>query len=388
MDFPKELGVRPIVNGVGPATRLGGLPLSDGVLEAMRAATELNVRMDELQEAAGARLSELLGVPAVYVTSGASAGLTLATAVCVAGDDLSQADALPRILGPRRRVIVQRGHRDPYDHALSAAGVELTEIGYWGSTRPGELARQLDASVAAVLWRPAPVHDLLDLATVTGLAHDAGVPVIVDAAMDVPPVERLQGYFSAGADLVVVSGGKGFRGPHTSGLLCGAPDLIRAVPLHHLDMDVREQTWGASEVTGLVPRCGRHGIGRGMKVGREQIVGLLAAVTEYVANPSAHDQHYDAELMAVEIGLGGDRRLGVSRSRNERLWVPELRVDVRASGVSGDAVVRALNGGEPRIHVGEEEAWQGILVVNPMGLREGDGALIASRILEICEPQS
>ena len=173
MDIAAELGIRPIVNAVGPASRLGGLPLSDGVLAAMRAAGERNVRMDELQEAAGQRLAELLGVPAVYVTSGASAGLTLATAVCVAGEDLALADELPRILSPRRRVLVQQGHRDPYDHALTSAGVTLTEVGYGGSTREGELARELDETVAAVLWRPAPRHDLLDLDVVAqiGRAH-------------------------------------------------------------------------------------------------------------------------------------------------------------------------------------------------------------------------
>jgi L-seryl-tRNA(Ser) seleniumtransferase len=388
MDFATVLGLRPIVNAVGPATRLGGLPLSDGVLEAMRTASERNVRMDELQEAAGARLAQLLGVPAVYVTSGASAGLTLATAVCTAGDDLAQADALPRILGPRRRVLVQRGHRDPYDHALTAAGAELTEIGFAGSTRASELEGELDGTVAAVLWRPAPTRDLLALGTVAGLAHMVGVPVIVDAAMDVPPVSRLQDLFVAGADLVVVSGGKGFRGPHTSGLLCGRPELVRAVPVHHLDMDIREQTWVPSEVTGASPRWGRHGIGRGMKVGREQIVGLLAAVEEYVANPLRHDASYEAELTAIEAGLAGDSRLAVSRAHNERLWVPELCIDVSGAGVLGDAVVRALEGGEPRIHVGEDEAWRGVLVVNPMGLREGEGALIAARVLEICAGRS
>ena len=157
MAFADELGLRPVINAVGPATRLGGLPLSDGVQAAMRAAGERNVRMDELQEAAGGRLAELLGVPAVYVTSGASAGLTLAAAVCVAGDDLELTDALPQISGPRRRVLVQRGHRDPYDHALTAAGVTLTEIGYASSTREDELTREFDGTVAAVLWRPGPV---------------------------------------------------------------------------------------------------------------------------------------------------------------------------------------------------------------------------------------
>jgi L-seryl-tRNA(Ser) seleniumtransferase len=339
--------------------------------------------MDELQEAAGARLAELLGVPAVYVTSGASAGLTLATAVCIAGDDLAQADALPRLLGARRRVIIQRGHRDPYDHALSAAGVEITDVGFASSTRPSELERELDESAAAVLWRPAPIHDLLALDTVVSLAHKVGVPVIVDAAMDVPPISRLQDFFAAGADLVVVSGGKGFRGPHTSGLLCGRPELIRAVSVHQLDMDIREQTWAPSEVTGEVPQCGRHGIGRGMKVGREQIAGLLAAVTEYIADPMSHETRYDTELDAIEAGLAGDPRLNVCRVHNERLWVPELRIDVSGAGILGDVVVRELEKGEPRIHVGEDDSWRGVLVVNPMGLHEGEGAMIAARLQQI-----
>jgi len=383
MNIVTDLGVRPIVNAVGPATRLGGLPLSEGVLSAMRDAVGRNVRMDELQEAAGARLAQLLGVPAVYVTSGASSGLTLATAVCVAGDDLARVDALPRLLGARRRVIIQRGHRDPYDHALSAAGVEITDVGFAGSTRPSELERELDESAVAVLWRPSPIRDLLSLETVVTLAHKVDVPVIVDAAMDVPPISRLQGFFAAGADFVVVSGGKGLRGPHTSGLLCGHPELIRCVSVHQLDMDIREQTWAPSEVSGGTPAYGRHGIGRGMKVGREQIAGLLAAVTEYVADPTSHESRYDAELNAIEAGLSGDSRLHVHRTHNERLWVPELHIDVSGAGISGDAVVRDLERGEPRIHVGEDDSWRGVLIVNPMGLREGEGAMIAARLTEI-----
>ena len=384
MDFATELGLRPVVNAVGPATRLGGLPLSDGVLAAMRTAGERNVRMDELEEAAGARLAGLLGVPAVYVTSGASAALTLAAAVCVAGDDLALADALPQIPGPRRRVVIQRGHRDPYDHALTTAGVTLTEIGYAGSARPDELARELDETVAAVLWRPEAARDLLPLASVAALADEAGVPVIVDGALDVPPVSRLHELFAAGASLVAVSGGKGFRGPHTSGLLCGRPDLIQAVAVHHLDMDIREQTWAKSEVSGLAPRYGRHGIGRGMKVGREQIAGLLAAVTEYVADPGRHEAAYDTELTAIEAGLAADPRLLTRRIQNERLLVTELHIDVGGTGLPADEVVRALEAGEPRIHVGEDLAWRGVLVVNPMGLVKGEGALIAERLVRIC----
>ena len=258
----RELGLRPIVNAVGPATRLGGLPPSGAVTAAMIDAVTDNVRMDELEEAAGGELARLLDVPAVYVTSGAAAALTLGVAVCVAGADPAAVEALPR-LGAPRRVVVQHAHRDPYDHAVTAVGVALTEIGFPGSTYSDELTRELDESVAAVLWRPARAGELLGLRQVADLSHAAGVPVVVDAAMDVPPVSRLHEFFADGADLVAVSGGKGFRGPHTSGLLCGRADLIAAVGLHHQDMDIRALTYQPSEVTGAQPLRGRHGLGRG-----------------------------------------------------------------------------------------------------------------------------
>ena len=208
--------------------------------------------------------------------------------------------------------------------------------------------------------------------------------MIVDAALDVPPVSRLGDMFGAGADLVVASGGKGFRGPHTSGLLCGRPEFIRAVAAHQLDMDIREQTWAPSEVTGAAPHFGRHGIGRGMKVGREQIAGLLAAVTEHLADPLQYDAGYDAELTAIESGLATGSPATAYRVRNERLWVPELHIDVSAAALSADDIIRALEAGEPRIHVGEDDAWRGILVVNPMGLGKGEGSLIAARLRDIC----
>ena len=291
------------MNAVGPATRLGGLPLSGAVTAAMIDAVTDNVRMDELEEAAGGELARLLDVPAVYVTSGAAAALTLGVAVCVAGADPAAVEALPR-LGAPRRVVVQHAHRDPYDHAVTAVGVALTEIGFPGSTYSDELTRELDESVAAVLWRPARAGELLGLRQVADLSHAAGVPVVVDAAMDVPPVSRLHEFFADGADLVAVSGGKGFRGPHTSGLLCGRADLIAAVGLHHQDMDIRALTYQPSEVTGAQPLRGRHGLGRGMKVGREQIVGLLVAVREYVEDPDRWTAHYGRSLTRVRPSCG------------------------------------------------------------------------------------
>lgn len=155
-----ELGLRPVVNGLGPVTRLGGLPMSDGVIAAMRAAVATNVRMDELQEAAGIELARLLGTPAAHVTSGAYAGLTLAAAVCAVGSDSRGVDELPRT-ATRSRAVIQMAHRDPYDHAITSVGLELTEVGYPTSTRAHELARELDGTVAAVVHRMWVTGDVL-----------------------------------------------------------------------------------------------------------------------------------------------------------------------------------------------------------------------------------
>lgn len=382
MGIYEELGLRVIVNAVGPATRLGGLPLSPAVLTAMADAVANNVRMDELEESAGQEIAQLLDVPAAYVTSGASAALTLAAAVCVAGDRPGLIEDLPGAAAGRR-VIVQRAHRDPYDHAITAVGASLTEIGYPGSTLPDELARELDESVAAVLWRPGVAGELLPLRTVADLSHAAGVPVIVDAAMDVPPVARLHQLLADGSDLIAISGGKGFRGPHTSGLLCGRHDLVSTIALHQQDMDIRAQTWQPSEVTGVTPLRGRHGLGRGMKVGREQIAGLLTAVREFIAAPDAWHAHYAAELAACAGELGACPTLVVGKGYNHHLDVPVLSVDFGKAVLSANEVVRRLDTGEPRIHIGEEDAWRHVLTVNPMGLRTGDGARAGRRIVEL-----
>ncbi len=379
----QELQLRPIVNALGPATRLGGLPLSPTVLAAMAEAVTTNVRMDELQEAAGRELARLLDVPAVYVTNGAAAGLTLGVAACVAGSDPAALEALPRIVGERRRVIVQHAHRDPYDHAVTAVGVALTEIGYPGSTHPDELRRELDGSVAAVLWRPGRPGELLSLRAVADLSHAAGVPVVVDAAMDVPPVSRLHRLFGDGADLVAVSGGKGLRGPHTSGLLCGRPDLIAAVGLHHQDMDIRAATYQPSEVTGLAPLRGRHGLGRGMKVGREQVAGLLAAVREHLAEPIVWRDHYLAELDACADELSDCGSVSFTAGYNEHLDVPILDIDLSRASIDADEMARRLDVGHPRIHIGEDAAWRGLLTVNPMGLHPGEGAQVGRRVVQI-----
>lgn len=370
------LGLTPVINGVGPATRLGGLPLTEEVLQAMREAARTSVRMDELQLAVGRRLAELLGVPGAYVTPGASAALSLATAAVLAQGKAEISDQLPLVEGGRNRVVVRVAVRVLDHHAVSAVGGRIVEIGFPGSTHADELRRALDHDTAAVLFRPGRPGNLLDLPTVAAIAHTAHVPVIVDGALHVPPIERLQKYFTDGADLVAVSGGKGFRGPQASGLLCGDPRLLQMAALQHQDMDERANTW--RPVTGDSPP--RHGVGRGMKIGREQIAGLLCAVERHVRAPGADEKQGLDELSDMEEALQGVEGLTVSRGFDDALNVPVLHIDVTSSGSSVDDVLRRLAGGSPRVYVGEELAWQNTLTVSPMALLPGEGRALADAV--------
>lgn len=380
-----DLGVPTVLNGVGPATRLGGLPLHPEVWTAMQEAVAQSVRMDVLQQAAGRRLAELLGVPGVYVTSGASAALFLATAATMARGRAEHIDQLPRTEGMRHKVVIQSAHRDPYDHAITSVGATLVEIGYPESTHPGELERVLDDEVAAVVFRPGRHGNLLSLEDTARIAHAHGIPVIIDGAMFVPPIERLQAFFAAGADLVAVSGGKGLRGPQASGLLCGRPEFIDVIALYHQDMDERDVTWLPNHDATERMTPPRHGSGRPMKVGREQIAGLLTAVERYVRDPGGDERAGTEQLGEVERVLGESGILPFSRVQDPALDVPYLQLDVRAAGVEVDDVVLALARRSTPAYVGEGEAWRGVLTVNAMALTEGQGAALAAALVEVVQ---
>ncbi|RNL62521.1 aminotransferase class V-fold PLP-dependent enzyme [Nocardioides marmoriginsengisoli] len=373
----ERIGAVRVVNAVGPATRFGGVPLSAGVLTAMSEATAVAIDIEQLQLTAGRHLAGLLGVPGAYVTPGASAALLLGTAAALTRTEARLIDALPTVLGTRDTVVVQAAHRDPYDHAITATGARLVEVGYPGTTRAGEVARALDERTAAVLYRPGRPGEHVGLRELADLAHRAGAVVIVDGALHVPPVDRLHEYFEQGADLVAVSGGKCFRGPQASGLLLGDPALLTAAALHHQDMDVRDATWGRrpGRDGGGAPR---QGIGRSLKLGREQLLGLVVAVEEYLAGTSA-DALGEAELAVVAERLAAAGTTATWH-HDPALDVRNLEVPLPETGAD-DLLVR-LAGRPVPVFVEEGTAWRGVLALNPMALVEGDGAILADALLE------
>lgn len=372
MNIYQELGVEPLINASGSMTILGGSIIHPQVTDAMVAASRHFVDIHELHRAAGRRIAELIGVEAAHVCGCASAGITLMAAACMAGTDQAKIARLPNSSGLRNKFIVHKAHRNLFDHAVQVAGGQFVEI----SASVSELERALDDDqVAAVYYTYAwfCAGEAVPLGEAARLAHRAGVPVIVDAAGQVPPLENLSRFIKEGADLVVFSGGKSIRGPQSSGLILGRKDLMAACAQNDS------------------PHV--KSIGRGMKAGKEEIVGLVKAVELY------HQKDHAAERIVWEgrvsyiVGVLSE----IEAIRVERALpvgpgylIPYVRVgwDEEALGLTREQVARELGQGEPRIVVQLVDA--GIPGVADPGmwlhvhtLQEGEEVVVARRVKEI-----
>ena len=367
----KKLGVRPIIHGSGTTTRYGGSLLRPEALEAMREASQALVNIDELNEAAGAAIARMLGAEAAFVTAGASSGLILQAAACIAGTDPAKITRLPDTHGMRNEIIIQRAHRFAYDQAYRVAGGVLVEIGLARGTQPFELEESLTDRTAAVAYLISAFTSppgILPLDQVIAIAHRRGVPVIVDAASMLPPRENLTKFLRLGADLVSFSGGKGIRGPQSTGILAGRRDLVRAVALN------------ASP---------NQALGRAAKTSKEEIAGLVTALELFMAEDEASEMKRYTDACQTIVDALADihgLRVVVEQDAVNRVlphavvyFTPDWR------GPSGHAVQVALAQGDPHIYV-QQGAHQGgyfdEIAVDPINLQPGDETIVAARLRE------
>jgi len=387
MTIYEQLGVRTVINAKGPSTRVSGGRLAPEVTAAMAEAATYCVDMAELQAAASKVIGDITGAEAGIVTSGAAAGLLLGTAACVAGLDPGRMARLPDTAGMKNEVIMVRSQRNFYDHAVRAAGVKIIEVGLPDrvsgagvrDAEAWEIAGAITEATAAVVYvaarraRPA-------LEEVIWVAHARQVPVLVDAAAQLPPAANLQYFIGLGADLVAYSGGKAIGGPQGAGILCGKRDLVMSAILQNLDLDIEWDQWSPpvslidkARLMGLPP----HGIGRSCKVGKETIVGLLVALKRYVAgSDEARHREWSAAVQYLAAGLSGVPQLRVSVREGA---VPKLVLDLE----NAQEICRELQNGEPSIHVDPSSIEDGQLVLNPMCLAEGDWDRIVQRVRTI-----
>lgn len=392
MGVYEALGVRSIINAAGTLTRVGGTRMSPAVLAAMNEAAATHVHIDELQAAAGKVIAEITGAEAGYVATGAAAALTLGTAAILAGMDVGKMDRLPDTTGMKNEIVVQRGHRNAYDHAIRAAGVTFVEVGYLGYPGAGgtfgwQIEQAITERTAAVACPILDTPGTLRLPDVAEIAHAKGVPVIVDAAAELPPRANLKRFIAEGADLVAFSGGKAIGGPQSSGILAGRADLIASVALQHQDMDVRSATWNKRGLIAdrSVAGIPHQGFGRSMKVGREEIVGLVTALKIFAAGDDQRDAaEWSLLLDPIEQALIDLPYVRMTRTEPKRP-VPQLiiEIDEAAAGQTAYDVSRQLLDGEPGIAIGESRAEFGVLNVVSRGLTASEAEIVAARFKQI-----
>lgn len=360
-DYFRELGVRPFINAAGTYTAMTASLMPREVMDAINFASEHYVMLDELHDRVGARLASLLSCEAVMVTSGAASALTLGTAAVLTGSDRQKIVDLPNLAGMKSEVITQKSHRFGYDHAVRNCGVAIVEV----ETRE-ELERAVNERTAMMLFYNANnfVGQIRD-EEFAQLGKKHGVPTLNDCAADVPPVENLWKYTRLGFDLVAFSGGKGIRGPQSAGLLLGRNDLIAAARLNG------------------PPNS--NSIGRGLKVNKEEMLGMLVAIELYLKRD--HDKErreFDERAETIRKAAiavpGVEAEVFVPEVANH---VPHIRVSWDAArGLAAAQVVQALRDGEPSIGARSEDES---LVIGVWMMRPGEDKIVARRLRQVLE---
>lgn len=389
MSIYDRFGVRTIINAKGPSTRLSGGFLDAEVAAAMTEAATHCVDMTELHAAASRAIAAATGAEAGLVTSGAAAGLLLGAAACITGLDPAKMARLPDTRGMKDEIVMVRSQRNFYDHAVRTTGARIVEVGlpdrYAGAgvrdAEAWEIEQAIGANTALVFyvagsWSQPPLAD------VVRVAHHCGVPVLVDAAGQLPPAANLRRFLAEGADLVAFSGGKAIGGPQGSGILAGKRDLIMSAALQHLDLDIYWEQWDPPahfiDKHRLIG-APQHGIGRPCKVGKETIIGLLVALERFTAET---DEVRAGRMRAIVERLR-DRLADVHHATVSVTTgvVPKLEVRVDANAPrTAFALCLELERGTPGIHPDPARLHDGILLFSPWCLKEEDVEIISTRL--------
>lgn len=364
MTIYDQLGIRRVINASATLTRLGGSLMPSPVVRAMNDAAGSFIDLKEFQRKVGERIAELTHNEAAFVSSGAAAGIALSVSACIAGTEQKLIDSFPYLEGVQRnQVVVWHSQRNGYDYAARQTGAHLVEIG----PEDGELEEAINEHTACILWFAGAhyARDAMPIEEVIQIAHERGIPVIVDAAAQIPPISNLWHFTrDVGVDIAIFSGGKGLRGPQPSGLILGRKDLIDGCRAN------------ASP---------NHSIGRPMKVGKEETAGLLAALEWSLAQdePATIDR-YEQIVKSWINGLRGLTGITAIRSFPSEAGQNHARTIVHVgpqANLSRDQVVERLWDREPRVAVGVS-GIDGI-ALNPQTLEPGEEDAVLAALQEV-----
>ena len=373
VDYYRKLGVTPFINAAGTYTVLSASTMPEEVQAAVALASQQPVHLNELLDASGVYLAQRLHCEAALVTAGAASALTLGTAACITLGNLPAIVSIPTDMsGLKCEVIVQKAHRYEYDHAVRNCGVRFVEVETLEEydrafTERTVMAHFFNAEESGQITREDWVR----------VAHQHGVPCFNDAAADVPPIANLWNYTQMGFDLVTFSGGKGIRGPQCTGLLLGRKDLI--------------------EIAKRNNSPNSNSVGRGMKVGKEEIIGLVAAVDWFLSQDDA--------AMEAEFRRRAERiadHLKSIPSVETKIFIPPvanhvphllITYDPNRIKATGKEVMERMRQGKPRIELnpatGGGPASAGLpqgpntIVVGVWMLHPGEEMVVAQRLQEV-----
>ena len=360
-DYFAELGVRPFINAAGTYTTLTASLMAPEVMQAIDYCSKQYVHLIELHDRVGERIASLIGCEAAMVSAGAASALTLGTAACMTGANEDLIRRLPDTTGLKTEVIIQKSHRYGYDHAVRNCGTHFVEV----ETRE-QLENAVNGNTVMMLFfnaatPPAPIK----AEEFAQLGKKHGVPTFNDAAADVPPVSHLSAYLKMGFDLVTFSGGKGIRGPQSAGLLLGRKDLIQAARLN------------------ASPNS--DAIGRGMKVNKEELVGMMAAVEAYIKKDhEAEWRDWEGRVKTIADSVGPVNSVKAEPFVPEiSNSVPHLRItwDESQLKITAAEATKKLLDGNPSIEL-RPGAPKGIEVAVWM-MQPGEAQIVARRIREV-----
>ncbi|MSP13401.1 MAG: aminotransferase class V-fold PLP-dependent enzyme [Chloroflexi bacterium] len=361
----EDLGVKPVINAQGNKTVLGGSRISPQVRTAMDLANRHYADMETLLKRSGAIIADMLQSEAALVTSGAAGAITLSTAACMAGSDPAKISRLPDTTGMKNEFLIQKVQRYKYDRCLTIFGGKMVEVGDEQGATVDQLRQAITERTAGLFYLAVGKRQgELALADVIRVAHQSGIPVIVDAAGQVYPIDELRRYTRLGADLVCY-GAKYIGAPNSTGILVGRKALVDAAFLH---------TFVGFEAGNT------RGVGRPLKVDRQEVVGVVAALRQWFnMDHTARMAGHERKIQVICRSLAGVPHIDATAIDDERGLSDAVRItlDEAALGKTTAQVDQALRDGNPSIYVNRTDNVLSVIVTQ---LADGEEQVVGERL--------
>ncbi len=367
MNVYEKLGLPRVINASGKMTALGVSTISEEVAKQMNEAAMSYVNIEALYERAGGEVAKYTEAEDACITSSAAAGIAISVAACITGEDLSKIEKLPVSTGMRNEIIIQKGHvvnfGAPVAQMIALGGGIPVEVGQANKVEPFHIKGAINENTAALFYvksHHAVQKGMVSIEKMLEIAHNHRLPLIIDAAAE----EDIKKYAAMGADLVIYSGAKAIEGC-TSGFITGKADLIRACRLQY------------------------KGIGRAMKIGKENIMGIVKAVELYSSLNNAEAVKLQRQKMEWLVGqVNNIRGLKASITQDEagrEIYRAEITIDKNELGVDAYYVMKELQSGNPQIYVRDYYVNAGRLSIDPRPLGKDEEKIIVEKLKEIIE---